>query len=78
MADNTYAELCVVKAAVSGESSQGTRFDPGGGAAAGDDNRQPAHVSYGNQSGRRRFSSWVLQEMSGVRRYSLRSNGEQL
>ena len=51
MADNTYAELCVVKAAISGEGSQGARFDPGGGAAAGDDDRQPAPFSYGNQSG---------------------------
>ena len=34
-----------------GEDPQGARFDPGGGAAAGDDDRQPAPFSYGNQSG---------------------------
>ncbi len=50
MADNTYAELCVVSGGL-GEGSQGARFDPGGGAAAGDDDRQPAPFRYGNQSG---------------------------
>ena len=51
MADNTYAELCVVKAAVLAKVPEGARFDPGGGAAAGDDDRQPAAFRYGNQSG---------------------------
>ena len=35
----------------SGESSQRTRFDPGGGVAAGDDDWQPAHFRYRDQSG---------------------------
>ena len=62
----------------SGEGSQGTRFDPGGGAAAGDDDRQPTPFRYRNQSGpdgsRRRRS----RKCRVVRRYSLRSNEVQL
>jgi len=57
MADNTYAErrtLCRESCGF-GESSQGTGFDPGGGAAAGDDDRQSAPFSYGNQSGPDRY-----------------------
>ena len=51
MADNTYAELCVVKADVLADIPEGPRLDRGGGAAAGDDDRQPAPLSHGNQSG---------------------------
>ena len=51
MADNTYAELCVVNAASLGEGPQGAGFDPGGGVAAGDGDWQPAHVRHGNQGG---------------------------
>ncbi len=50
MADNTYAELCVVSAAIL-VKDPGARFDPSGGAAAGDDNGQPAPFGYGNQGG---------------------------
>jgi NADPH:quinone reductase-like Zn-dependent oxidoreductase len=39
MADNTYAELCVVKAAVLAKGSQGSRSDPSGGVAAGNNDR---------------------------------------
>ena len=34
------------------EGPQGARFDPSGGAAAGDDNGQPPPFGYGNQGGR--------------------------
>jgi hypothetical protein len=51
MADNTYAELCVVNAAGLAKIPKGARFDPGGGAAAGDNDRQPTPFRYGNQSG---------------------------
>ena len=77
MADNTYAELCVVKAAVLSEGSQGTRFGSGGGAAAGDDYRQPAHFSYRNQSGpdgSRRRCCWKCRAFGRVHREATRGN----
>src|SRR6202035_3508825 len=33
-----------------GEGPEGSRLDPGGGVAAGDDDRQPATFRYGHQS----------------------------
>ncbi len=69
MADNTYAELCVVKAAILGESSQRARFDSGGGVAAGDDDWQPAPLSYGNQGGpdgSRRRRCWKCRAFGGI------------
>ena len=53
----------------SGESSQGARFDPGGGVAAGDDDWQPAPLSYGNQSGpdgSRRRCCWKCRAFGGI------------
>ncbi len=52
MAADTYAELCVVKAAKPGPCSQGTRFDPGSSSAARDDDRQRTDLGrYRNQTG---------------------------
>ena len=51
MPDDTYAELLCRESRDSRESSQGARFDPGGGFAAGDDDWQPAPLCHGNQSG---------------------------
>ena len=50
MADDTYAELCVVKASVLAKIPDGARFDPGGGTAAGDDDWQPTQFRDGDQS----------------------------
>ena len=51
MADNTYAELCVVKSDVLAKIPKGLGYDPCGGTAAGDDNRQPTRFRNRNQSG---------------------------
>ena len=53
----------------SGESSPGARFDPGGGAAAGDSHRQPTALSHGNQSGpegSRRRRCWERRAFGGI------------
>jgi NADPH:quinone reductase-like Zn-dependent oxidoreductase len=50
MADDTYAELCVVKAAILAKIPKGLDLIRGG-AAPGSDDRQPAPFRYGNQSG---------------------------
>src|ERR1700684_3200625 len=55
----------------SGEGSQGARFGPGSGASAGDDNRQPTHVSYGNQNGpngSRRRCCWKCRAFGCIHR----------
>src|SRR5580698_10637474 len=69
MADNTYAELCVVKAAALAKVPKGTRFDPGGGDAAGDRDRQPTDVSDRNQGGPdgpRRGCWWKCRAFGGI------------
>ena len=61
----------------SGESSQGSRFDPGGGVAAGDDDWQPAPLSYGNQSGpdgSRRRCCWKCRAFGGIHREGTRGD----
>ena len=47
MVDNTYAELCVVKAAVLAKIPKGLDLiEAAGAAATGDSNRQPASCSH--------------------------------
>ena len=77
MADDTYAELCVVKAAILAKVPKGLDLIR---AAA-----LPLVTVTGNQllaatgsKRARRLSSSVLQEVSGVRRYSLRRNAGRL
>ena len=77
LADNTYAELCVLSAAILVKVPEGLDLTIGG-AAAGDDNGQPAPFGYGNQGGPRWFWSQALWEMSGVRRYSPPRNAGRL
>ena len=73
MADNTYAELCVVKAGVLAKVPKGLDLSRRRRCRW---SRQLAISSFPLQESKRakRFSSWALQEMSGVQRCSLRSN----
>ena len=69
MADNTYAELCVVKAAILAKVPERSRFDPGGGAAACNGDRQPTDVRDGNQrrpDGSRRGCWWKCRAFGGI------------
>ena len=53
MADNTYAELCVVNDAILAKVPKGARFDRGGGSTRSrrDDDQRPAPFSHGVKSG---------------------------
>ena len=57
IAADTYAELCVVKAAILAKVPKGLRFDPGGGAAAhGDDDVATSSFQLPGSMLARRFS----------------------
>ena len=76
MADNTYAELCVVKAAVLAKIPKRPRSRPGRGAAAGGHNRQATYCGYGNPigpDGHRARSPRKRRTFGGIYRQATRS-----
>ena len=74
MAADTYAELCVVKAAILAKVPKGLDLIQAAALPLVTTTGNRTDFRYRESKRARRCSSQGLQEMSGVRRYSLRSN----